>query len=296
MDEEFDMSQVDNLCVLAVPKKGRLFEKVEKMLDGIGLQYQREARQDIAFCRSFPLKIVFLPAKDIACFVGDGNVDVGITGQDMVAESNVKVDEILSTGFGRCQLAVQAPIATGIKDPKELLGKRIATSFPFLTEKYFKQIGNGENMPSIRVISGSVEAACGLGLADAVVDLVETGTTMRAAGLEIVGSVLKTEAVVVSNLHSNHQKTIETLKKRIQGYLLAKQHRMMYYNIPREQLENAAKITPGAKKPTVTPLADESWLSVGAMVLSVQVNNIMDALHELGATDIFVVDLLNCRT
>jgi len=286
----------DGLCLLAVPKKGRLFEKCNQLLSGIGLEYHRAPRQDIALCPSLPIKIVFLPAKDIARFVGEGNVDIGLTGQDMVAEANVEVKELIRTGFGKCQLALQAPIKDCITDPKMVVGKRIATSFPYLTKKYFDELDTEGNADTkVRSISGSVEAACGLGLADAVVDLVETGTTMRAAGLEIVSTLITTETVVIANPHSTHDEIIDMLRKRIEGYLLARKNKMIYYNVSREKLEEASKVTPGKKKPTITPLADESWVSVGAMVATSDVNNIMDDLQRLGATDIFVVDLNNCR-
>jgi ATP phosphoribosyltransferase len=175
------------------------------------------------------LKLVFLPAADIARFVAEGNVDLGLTGQDMVAESNSDVEELLQTGFGVCQLALQAPKVNKIQDPKELCGKRLATSFPNLTAKFFKQLCVEHNLPepSIRTISGSVEAACGLGLADAVVDLVETGATMEEAGLEKIACVLQTQAVLIANRKSHHSALIETIRKRIEGYLLAKQFSMM---------------------------------------------------------------------
>jgi len=294
-DKVLDESGERSMCLLAVPKKGRLFEKCNELLAGVGLDYKRAARQDIAFCTSLPLKIVFLPAKDIAQFVGEGNVDIGITGQDMIAEADVQVVELVQTGFGKCQLAVQAPVERKLS-AKYVLGKRIATSFPHLTKKFFDDLAGGENHGTrIRMISGSVEAACGLGLADAVVDLVETGTTMRAAGLEIIETIMKTQAVVITNPHSEHQDIIDTLRKRIEGFLLAKKNKMMYYNIAKSNLVEAVKITPGKKKPTIAPLEDADWVSVGAMVDTVEVNNIMDQLQALGATDIFVVDLNNCR-
>eukprot|EP00516_Mucochytrium_quahogii_P004781 CAMPEP_0203746416 /NCGR_PEP_ID=MMETSP0098-20131031/1873_1 /ASSEMBLY_ACC=CAM_ASM_000208 /TAXON_ID=96639 /ORGANISM=" , Strain NY0313808BC1" /LENGTH=290 /DNA_ID=CAMNT_0050634523 /DNA_START=159 /DNA_END=1031 /DNA_ORIENTATION=- len=290
------MSDVMDTCLLAVPKKGRLFDKCKQLLDGVGISYIRAPRQDIAYCKSLNLKLVFLPAKDIARFVGEGNVDIGITGQDMVAEADVNVNELVYTGFGKCKLAVQAPVVDGYKDAKSLVGKRIATSFPHLTREFFNKLEGGGSTTQIRNISGSVEAACALGLADAVVDLVETGTTMRAAGLEIVDTVIETEAVVISNPHSPHLEKINTIKKRIQGYLLAKRHRMLYYNCHKDNLQEACTITPGRRKPTITALADDDWVSIGAMVESSQVNTIMDKLQALGATDIFVLDIHNCRT
>ncbi len=169
-------------CKFAIPKKGRLYEKILELLKGSGIEFRREPRLDVALCKDFPLTLVFLPAKDIAKYVGDGNVDIGITGYDIVRESNVVVDKIMDLGFGKCKLCVQAPVASNITDVSALAGGRIVTSFPFLTEEYFKKFDDEKGTKTkVTEVSGSVEAACGLGLADAVVDLVETGTTMRVS-------------------------------------------------------------------------------------------------------------------
>lgn len=288
----------DDVMIMAVPKKGRMFDQCDKVLKGAGLKYTRAPRLDIAYVKDFPvpLKIVFLPAKDIAQFVGLGNVDLGLTGQDMVAEAEVEVNELLKTGFGKCKLCVQAPVKDKITDINTLAGKRIVTSFPALTRQFFKPIDEkAGTTTSIRLLSGSVEAACGLGLADAVVDLVETGTTMRAAGLEVVAEVIDTEAVLISNPHSKHAAMVEKIRKRIHGYLFAQRYMMMYYNINRDGLEKASKSTPGRLAPNVTPLDDGKTVSVGAMVLSADVSKVMDELEAIGATDIFVVDIHNCR-
>ncbi len=167
-------------CKFAIPKKGRLHEKILDLLKGSGIAFRREPRLDVALCVDLPLTLVFLPASDIAKYVGDGNVDIGITGIDIIEESNVVVKRVMDLGFGACKLCVQAPVADKITDVSTLAGGRIVTSFPFLTEKFFKKFDDEKGTKTkVTEVSGSVEAACGLGLADAVVDLVETGTTMR---------------------------------------------------------------------------------------------------------------------
>ena len=158
------------------------------MLKGAGVEYHREPRLDIAICKDLNMTMVFLPSSDISKYVGEGNVDIGVTGIDIVEEnSDLPVERVLELGFGKCRLCVQAPVTSNITDIKSLAGKRIVTSFPSLTKKYFdvldKEMGVTTN---IRFVSGSVEAACGLGLADAVVDLVETGTTMKVRLFDIV--------------------------------------------------------------------------------------------------------------
>jgi len=167
-------------CRFAIPKKGRLNDKVLEMLRGAGIEFNREPRLDIALCKNLPITLVFLPAADIPKYVGEGNVDLGITGMDVIEESMVEVKKVMDLGFGKCKLCVQAPVANNIEDVEMLAGKRIVTSFPALTKKFFDPIDAKKGVQTkINFVSGSVEAACSLGLADAVVDLVETGTTMK---------------------------------------------------------------------------------------------------------------------
>lgn len=169
-------------CRFAIPKKGRLYDKCVGMLKGAGIEFRREARLDVALCVGLPITLVFLPAADIAKFVGKGDVDIGITGFDVVTESKVNVDKIMDLGFGKCKLCVQAPVLDEIKGVEALAGKRIATSFTAITSDFFKSYDEKAGTKTeISFVSGSVEAACGLGLADAVVDLVETGTTMKVS-------------------------------------------------------------------------------------------------------------------
>jgi ATP phosphoribosyltransferase len=167
-------------CRFAIPKKGRLYEKCVELLNGSGIVFRREDRLDVAVCVGLPITLVFLPAADIAKFVGAGNVDIGITGWDVVKESQVDVERVMDLGFGKCKLCVQAPVEDQITDVSTLAGGRIVTSYPDLTKEFFKPFDDAKGVQTnVRFVGGSVEAACGLGLADAVVDLVETGTTMR---------------------------------------------------------------------------------------------------------------------
>ena len=154
------------------------------MLKGAGIEFRREPRLDVALCKDLPITLVFLPAADIAKYVGEGNVDVGITGYDVVKESVVEVDRIMDLGFGKCKLCVQAPAAKNITDVSTLAGGRIVTSFPNVAKDFFAKYDQEKGVETkVKFVSGSVEAACGLGLADAVVDLVETGTTMRVSSI-----------------------------------------------------------------------------------------------------------------
>eukprot|EP00536_Pseudo-nitzschia_multiseries_P006525 jgi/Psemu1/193280/e_gw1.139.13.1 len=280
----------------AIPKKGRLHEKVVEMLKGAGIEFRREPRLDVALCVGLPITLIFLSASDIAKFVGEGNVDLGITGQDMVQENEVIVNSILDLGFGKCKLSVQAPVVDQIDNIEVLAGKRIVTSFPNLTKSFFAPYDEKLGVKtSINYVSGSVEAACGLGLADAVVDLVETGTTMRAAGLEVVHEILSTQATLISNPKTTHTDLITKLQKRLEGYITATKYVMIMYNVNNELMAEAIKITPGKKSPTITTLECGTTKAVSALVLKKEVNNKMDALHDVGATDILVLELKNSR-
>lgn len=266
------------------------------MLKGAGVEYHREPRLDIAICKDLDMTMVFLPASDIPKYVGEGNVDIGITGIDIVEENgDLEVERVMDLGFGKCRLCVQAPVAKQIKDVKELAGKRIVTSFPVLTKKFFDPLDAELGVKtSIRFVSGSVEAACGLGLADAVVDLVETGTTMKAAGLEIVQSILQTEAIFISNPHSKHQSIVDLLKHRIEGYITSKKFVMISYNCSADILDKVTLITPGKRAPTITQLTDGGH-AVSSLVKKGDVVKVMDELHLAGARDILVFELSNSR-
>jgi len=284
----------DGHLLFAIPKKGRLHEKIVQMLKGSGFDYDRPERLDIAHCKDLPVSLVFLPAADIATFVAEGNVDIGITGEDFVSESGSNVDMLIELGFGKCRLSVQAP-AGSCESAKDLAGKRIATSFPELAKKYFAQFESSGEPTKIKVISGSVEAACGLGLADGIVDLVETGTTMRAAGLEEVSTIMKTQLVLISNPQTAHPELVEKIRKRLAGYLTASRYVMISYNVHRSTLPQASKVTPGKRSPSVMNLDDTNWCAVSALVEKSRAASIMDELERIGATDILTTALLSSR-
>jgi len=281
---------------MAVPKKGRLHDRCMKLLEGVGLEHYRPERVDVAQCNDFPLTLVFLPAADIAKFVGMGNVDIGITGIDVVEEDDVKVEQKIELGFGKCKLCVLAPTKSAIKDVSTLAGGRIVTSFPSLAAKFFAPHDAKQGQKTqIRYVSGSVEAACNLGLADAVVDLVETGTTMRAAGLEIVGEIMETQSVLIASPSTRHQKLIETLIKRIEGFQTAQKYQMIQYNVQRSLLPKALEVTPGKRSPTISGLDEKDWVAVSSLILKKESSQIMDRLQEIGASDILLFALNNTR-
>ncbi|KAL7574969.1 hypothetical protein ACA910_010788 [Epithemia clementina (nom. ined.)] len=282
-------------CRLAIPKKGRLHEKVLEMLKGAGIKFRREPRLDVALAVDLPITLVFLPASDIPKYVGEGNVDIGITGHDVVKEAMVEVKHIMDLGFGKCRLCVQAPVVDKIENVEALAGKRIVTSFPELSKQFFQPLDEKMGVTTkINFLSGSVEAACGLGLADAVVDLVETGTTMKAAGLEVVAEILSTQAILIVNPHAEHQEIVDMIKRRIDGYITATKYSLILFNVANELVQQACAITPGKKSPSITTL-DDGGKAISALVPKSELSAKMDELHDLGATDILAMDLSNSR-
>ncbi|GAA6031440.1 hypothetical protein JCM8097_005660 [Rhodosporidiobolus ruineniae] len=289
-------------CLFAIPKKGRLNAKVMEILAGADIQFTRSHRLDVCLVRNHNMALVFLPAADIPRFVGEGNVHFGITGQDMVAEADVNglVTETLQLGFGKCKLQIQVPEKSGFKTAADLVGKKVVTSFEVLAGRYFGDLdakaGNGAKT-KIEYVGGSVEAACALGLADGIVDLVESGETMRAAGLHAIETILASEAVLIRSQKpaDEHAELIDRITSRIAGVVAAGKYVLCNYNIARSNVAQATQITPGRRAPTVSPLDDPEWVAVSSMVLKAELADVMDRLQSIGATDILVVGLTNCR-
>eukprot|EP00285_Hemiselmis_virescens_P015206 CAMPEP_0173385872 /NCGR_PEP_ID=MMETSP1356-20130122/8470_1 /TAXON_ID=77927 ORGANISM="Hemiselmis virescens, Strain PCC157" /NCGR_SAMPLE_ID=MMETSP1356 /ASSEMBLY_ACC=CAM_ASM_000847 /LENGTH=299 /DNA_ID=CAMNT_0014341869 /DNA_START=58 /DNA_END=957 /DNA_ORIENTATION=- len=292
-----DREHKDNM-LFGIPKKGRLHQKCMELIAGAGLDHTRPDRVDVAHCNHMPVTLVFLPAADIATYVGEGNVDMGITGLDVIDET-IPPEEVVrevDLGFGRCKLSVQAPVRSNITKVSDLAGKRIVTSFPNLAKRFFAKYETAATgATKIKFVSGSVEAACGLGLADAVVDLVETGTTMRAAGLDVVEDIMQTESVLISNPNSTHKEMLATIKQRILGYLTATKYSMIQYNVHNTNLTAACAVTPGKRSCTVSHLAQEGWCSVSALVLRKDQAMIMDKLEKVGADSILIFKIDNSR-
>ncbi|KAG0330534.1 ATP phosphoribosyltransferase (ATP-PRTase) (ATP-PRT) [Dissophora globulifera] len=290
--------------LFAIPKKGRLHASCLSLLEGADIQFHRKSRLDIALVKNLPIALVFLPAGDIAKFVGEGNVDLGITGQDMVAEAEAedKVTEILELGFGKCRLCVQVPVKGGATNVDQLVGKRIATSFEGIASKFFREVdanatsaSGSEKKTELVFVSGSVEAACALGLADGIVDLVESGETMQAAGLHDIVTILSSQAVLIASKKPSHPELVQTIAGRIKGVIAAQKYVYINYNVERKHLKEASIITPGRQAPTVSPLENPDWVAVSSMVLKNNVAQTMDDLEAIGARDILLFAIQNCR-
>lgn len=317
------VNHLSDRLLFAVPKKGRLQVACLDLLSGSDIQFRRENRLDIALVKNMPIALIFLPAADIPTFVGEGRVDLGITGADQVAEHDAllphgeasNVEEVMDLGFGKCKLQVQVPERGDIKEAKDLVGKNIVTSFTALTEDYFARLetgrgrsesivngANGTASPvpklktKIKYVGGSVEAACALGVADGIVDLVESGETMRAAGLCAIDTVVESTAILIKSKTTTNQKMVNLITARIRGVIQAQKYVLCTYNVPRSKLPEATKITPGRRAPTITSLDEPDWVAVSAMVEKKELAGVMDRLEEVQATDILATALINSRT
>lgn len=296
---------LDGRLLFAIPKKGRLYEKCLALLAGADIQFRRNNRLDVCLVLNHRIALVFLPAADIPSFVGKGDVDLGITGHDVILESNMQdlVTEELRLGFGKCSLQVQVPECSSIKTVDDLAGKRVVTSFEVLAGKYFSEIDDRlqlveGNRTQIEYVGGSVEAACALGLADGIVDLVESGDTMRAAGLHAIATVLETEAVLIRSSvpkHPHLTPLITLIARRIAGVIAAGKYVVCEYNISRDNLAAAIIITPGRRAPTISRLEEENWVAVSSMVEKNKCAQVMDELVKVGAEDVLIFNLDNCR-
>ncbi|KAF5353798.1 hypothetical protein D9758_010588 [Tetrapyrgos nigripes] len=305
-----DAEALSGRLLFAIPKKGRLHEKCLNILSGADIQFRRHARLDVALVLNLPIALIFLPASDIPSFVGKGNVDLGITGHDVILESEMEehITEVLKLGFGKCALQVQVPEQGPIKTVEDLAGKRVVTSFEVLAGKYFAEMDerlglmkDGKERTRIEYVGGSVEAACSLGLADGIVDLVESGDTMRAAGLHAIATLLNTEAALIKSTRPKPNRPaelstlIDLITSRIAGVVAASKYVICQYNVSRDLLSAATAVTPGRRAATVSPLEESGWVAVSSMVEKKNIASIMDELTKIGAQDILTFNLDNCR-
>ncbi|KAF2810094.1 HisG-domain-containing protein [Mytilinidion resinicola] len=312
------VNSLNDRLLFAVPKKGRLHQACLDLLKGSDIQFHRHSRLDIALVKNLSIALVFLPAADIPTFVGEGRVDLGITGRDQVGEHEVVspptettgVTEVLDLDFGKCSLQVQVPQKGELQKPEDLIGKNVVTSFTNLTEQYFRELeakangsggvtngdGKAKLLTKIKYVGGSVEAACALGVADGIVDLVESGETMRAAGLKAISTVVESTAVLIKSKHPSDPKLVDLIASRIEGVITAQKYVLCTYNIERPKIEAACTITPGKRAPTINSLEEEGWVAVQVMVERKRIATAMDELTDVGACDILVMKIDNSRT
>jgi ATP phosphoribosyltransferase len=277
---------------VAVPNKGTLSEPAAAMLREAGYRQRHESRDLTVLDVANDVEFFFLRPKDIAVYVGSGELDLGITGRDLAADSGADVTELISLGFGYSTFRYAGP-ADHDWHVADLAGKRIATSYPNLARRDLAD--HGIEATVIR-LDGAVEISVQLGLADAIADVVDSGRSLRQHGLVAFGDVIcASEAVLLTRANGEVPAAAQQLSNRLQGVVFAQQYLMLDYDCPVELLARATAITPGLESPTVSPMADEAWRAVRAMVRRDEANPVMDALAELGAKAILASDIRSCR-
>ena len=278
---------------IAVPNKGSLCEPAVTMLKEAGYKVTRRGRELTIIDKGNDVEFFFLRPRDIAVYVGSGVVSCGITGRDLLIDSGVEAVEYLGLDFARSTFRFAGP-ADQFHDLADIQGKRVATSYDLLLKKFLDEHGISE----VRVVhlDGAVESSVQLGIADLIADVVETGSTLRAAGLQTFGEpLLESEALLITTAGQENHAQLQTLAARLRGVMVARTYVLMDYNAPSAHLADLLAITPGIESPTISDLAEDTWKAVRVMVKAADVNLIMDRLYAAGARGILVTDLKACR-
>ena len=278
---------------IAVPNKGSLSEPAVEMLKEAGYKQRRDSRELVLADPENDAEFFFLRPRDVAVYVGAGTVDAGITGRDLLLDSGADAIEHLPLRFARSTFRFAAPAGT-MTSVADIAGKRVASSYTTLVGRHLAE--QGVEPAAIVHLDGAVESSVQLGVADVIADVVETGTTLRSAGLEVFGEpILKSEAVLIRRRDADLTNGISVLARRLQGVLTARQWVLMDYVVPNDLLEAAVGITPGFESPTVSPLHESGWSAVRVMVERATMNRTMDALYDVGARGVLVTSILASR-
>ena len=280
-----------SLLRIAVPNKGALSQSASEMLRESGYRQRDDSKQLSLTDPDNGVEFFYLRPRDIAIYVGEGTLDVGITGRDLLLDSGAKAEEALTLGFGRSRFRFAGPTGA-YTDLEQLAGTRIATSYVGVVEAFLRE--RGIDATVVR-LDGAVETSIQLGVADVVADVVETGSTLRRAGLETFGeTILESEAVLITRAGAVPP-AFEVFKRRLEGVLVARGYVMMDYDIEESRVARAVDLTPGIESPTISPLRREGWVAVRAMVPRDGSQRLMDELWELGARGILLTDIHACR-
>ncbi|GAB2932656.1 ATP phosphoribosyltransferase [Micromonospora polyrhachis] len=277
---------------IAIPNKGTLSGPAAEMLREAGYRQRADSRDLVCRDDANDVEFFYLRPRDIAVYVGSGDLDLGITGRDLLVDAGSPAEEALDLDFGGATFRFAAR-AEAVSSVEQIAGQRIATAYPGVVERHLAD--RGIKAEVIR-LDGAVENAVRLGVADVVADVVSTGATLRQAGLTIIGEpILRSSAVLIRRLDAPANAQADQLLRRLQGVLVARRYVMLAYNVPTELLVRATALTPGIDSPTVSSLHREGWVAVQAMVLRDEVHRIMDELYDLGARAILVTDIHACR-
>jgi ATP phosphoribosyltransferase len=277
---------------IALPNKGALSEKAIQLINEAGYRCRRYGRELAVHDATHDIDFIFLRPRDIAVYVSHGVLDLGITGRDLALDSDHETKELLALGFGKSRFCYAVPKERDLR-PQDFTHLRIATSYPRLVAQDMK-----ERQVPVHIVrlDGAVEIAIKLGVSDVIADVVESGQTLREAGLKIVGEpILESEAVLIAREKLADSEGIASFIERLRGIVTARAYVMVEYDVPSTILEKVCAVTPGLESPTVSPLAKEGWMAVKAMVQKNDVNRVMDELAGLGAKGIVVMDIRTTR-
>ncbi|WP_439697379.1 ATP phosphoribosyltransferase [Mucilaginibacter sp. AW1-7] len=273
---------------IAIQKSGRLNEKSVELLKNCGLNFENYKSSLISPVSNFPLEILFLRDDDIPEYVQDGIADLGIVGENVIEETEVEVSYLQRLGFGKCSLKIAVPNNNNIATLADLNGKAIATTYPVILGKFLKAQGIESD---IRTISGSVEISPGLGLSDAICDLVSTGGTLKSNGLKAFADVMSSEAILISSKATESNDLVQELIQRIQSVLRAKETKYVVLNVHKDNLDTVIALLPGVKSPSVVPLAEADWVAVHTVIPERDFWDRISQLKQAGAQGIVVMPI-----
>ncbi len=276
---------------LAIQKKGRLSASSLELLELCGIHFEHNGQEKLkTLAQNFPLEIYFLRDDDIPRYLEDGVADIGILGENLALESAADILKVLPLGFGKCRMSIAVPKHTPYKAARDIQGKRIATSYPGLLKKFLSE---NNISAQIHELSGSVEITPGIDMADAIFDLVSTGSTLISNGLKEVETVLHSEAMLYRNRNLNAEKLslLEKLCFRMQAVKRAKDHKYILLNVPNEKLAEVCSILPGMKSPTIMPLSEEGWSSVHSVIKEDKFWEIIQQLKDAGAESLLITNI-----
>ena len=281
----------DRLLRIAVPNKGALAQSAAEMLRESGYRQRQDGKELTLVDTDNGVEFFYLRPRDIALYVGEGTLDVGITGRDLLLDSGAKAEEVIGLGFGRSTFRFAGPTGR-FTDVSQLQGARIATSYVGIVRQHLAERGLDA---TVNRLDGAVESSVQLGVADAIADVVETGSTLVKAGLETFGEpILESEAVLVIRSTASPS-GLDVFRRRLEGVIVARTYVMMDYDIPEGRVSDAVRMTPGIESPTVSPLHRQGWVAVRAMVPRSGAHRVMDELWTIGARGILVTDIHACR-
>lgn len=277
---------------IAVPNKGSLADSSISILKEAGYRQRSDSRDLVLADNANGVEFYYLRPRDIAIYVGSGELEAGITGRDLLIDSGASAEEVLALDFGASTFRFAAPSGSEFTLDK-VADKRVATAYPGLVESYLAERGI---QASVVRLDGAVESSVRLGVADLIADVVSTGNTLRQAGLEVFGEpILTSEAIVIKRPGAEIPAGLDILIRRLQGVVTARQYVLLDYDVPKSSVDKACAITPGLESPTISPLQKQDWVAVRAMVLRTETNRLMDELWALGARGILVTDIHACR-